>query len=396
MTGLAAASLLPQSAAPADAAPGPLAGRRIALVTASASRLGGGVFEAVAAHAAMIRALGGQAEVFALRDAHAEEDRARFGVSAVTLADVKGPRQIGYAPQMTGQLLAAEPDCVHLHGIWMYPSAAASRWAKRAGRPFFISPHGMLDPWITGRGRWKKALARSGYERTGWARATALHALTNREARDIARESGRHDSIVIPNAGPEALGMARAAMPAPVIAYIGRIHPKKNLLALVEAWISAPRAGGAQLRIAGWGEPADVTALEAAVARSDGSVEFLGPVYGEAKAELLGSARFVVLPSHSEGLPMAMLEAWAAGLPTVMTEECNLDEGFAAGAALNCGYDAPAIAAALSHALALTEPDWKAMSNAARELARTRFSAAAIAARWAEVYAGAIRAGAGR
>ena len=52
--------------------------------------------------------------------------------------------------------------------------------------------------------------------------------------------------------------------------------------------------------------------------------------------------------------------------------------------------------AALSHALALTEPDWKAMSNAARELARTRFSAAAIAARWAEVYAGAIRAGAGR
>ncbi len=379
-----------------EAMDAPLSGRRIALVTASASRLGGGVFEAVVAQAEMIRSLGGRADIFALRDAHSEADRARFGPSEVFLTDVRGPRQIGFAPELGRMLIAEAPDCVHLHGIWMYPSASASNWAKRTGRPYFISPHGMLDPWITGRGRWKKALARAGYERAGWARARAFHALTEREARDIARESGRNDSIVIPNAGPEALPEPRAAMPEPVIAYIGRIHPKKNLIALVEGWARVTRQSPARLVIAGWGEPEDVRALEDAVARGDRSATFVGPVYGDAKAELLDSARFVVLPSHSEGLPMAMLEAWAAGVPTLMTEECNLAEGFAAGAALNCGYDAAALAACLSHALVMDEAEWRIMSDAARGVAGSHFSAAAISARWAQVYNAAIDGEIGR
>jgi poly(glycerol-phosphate) alpha-glucosyltransferase len=378
---------------PAAASPSPLAGRRIALVTASASRLGGGVFEAVVAQAEMIRTLGGDAAVFALRDAHSETDRARFGSSDVSLADVRGPRQIGYAPDLERMLLAAGPDCVHLHGIWMYPSASASNWACRTERPYFISPHGMLDQWITNRGRWKKALARAGYERTNWARATALHALTAREAKDIARESGRDDSIVIPNAGPETRTVPRTAMPGPVITYIGRIHPKKNLLALVEAWTRTPRPDGARLVLAGWGDPHDVATLEAAVAQGDGSAQFIGPVYGKAKADLLGSARFVALPSHSEGLPMAMLEAWSAGVPTLMTDECNLAEGFAAGAALNCGYDAAAIAACLEHALAMDEAAWRVMSEAARAVSGANFSASVISARWGQLYSAAICSG---
>jgi poly(glycerol-phosphate) alpha-glucosyltransferase len=43
----------------------------------------------------------------------------------------------------------------------MYPSRAGLQWARRTGKPYLISPHGMLDPWITGRGRAKKALAGS-------------------------------------------------------------------------------------------------------------------------------------------------------------------------------------------------------------------------------------------
>ena len=35
-----------------------------------------------------------------------------------------------------------------------------------------------------------------------------------------------------------------------------------------------------------------------------------------------------ILPSFSEGLPMAVLEAWAYGLPVLMTDHCNLPEGF--------------------------------------------------------------------
>jgi hypothetical protein len=103
-------------------------------------------------------------------------------------------------------------------------------------------------------------------------------------------------------------------------------------------------------------------------------VRFVGQVHGEAKQALLEQARFVVLPSHSEGLPMTILEAWAAGTPTIMTGACHLPEGFAAGAALECGTEPASIAAVLGHALALDEPDWRAMSDAAlgSRVARSR------------------------
>jgi poly(glycerol-phosphate) alpha-glucosyltransferase len=371
---------------------------RIGLLTASASRLGGGVFEAVVAHATMIRQLGAVPVVIALEDGFSNEDRTRFDGSGaeVVVCRVAGPRQIGYSPGMLAALEQARLDCLHLHGIWMYPSHAGARWARKTGQPYFISPHGMLDPWIVSRGRWKKALARLGYERAGWARATAMHALTRREARDIVREVGEDKSLVIPNAGPAA------ALEAPLppadrhVVYIGRIHAKKNLIALVAGWAAAERPARARLTIAGWGDDADVAALKQAIAAADGSVAFVGPVFGQQKQALLDDARFVVLTSHSEGLPMAILEAWAAGKPTLMTAECNLEEGFAAGAALECGYDQPAIAQTVQQALAMDDAEWQRMSAAALALARSSFSSEVVAKQWGQAYAAAIHGGSPR
>jgi glycosyltransferase involved in cell wall biosynthesis len=363
-----------------------LAGLRIGLLTASASRLGGGVFEAVVAQAALIRERGGEAPVFALDDAHGEDDAARFGPSPVMRSAVTGPAMIGFAPTLIHRLIAAQLDCLHLHGIWMYPSRAGSTWALRTGRPYVISPHGMLAPWITARGRVKKELARIAYERPSWRRARRLHALTPSEAQDIARESGRRDSCIIPNAAPP-LGPLPVERAAAQFVYIGRIHPKKNLAALIAAWRrSGAGAAGARLTIAGWGEDHDVAELRRIVAEAAEDVAFVGPVYGAAKQRLLGAARFVVLPSLSEGLPMAILEAWSAGVPTLMSRECNLDDGFAAGAAIDCGLDVDAISAAILRAMALGETRWRVMAEAAQRLAAGAYSAETVSERWAQYY----------
>ena len=369
----------------------PLADRRIGLLTSSASRLGGGVFEAVVAQARIIRELGAEAVVFAIADEHSRSDEHRFSPGKVVACESVGPRQIGFAPAMLERLLDAKLDCLHLHGIWMHPSRAGTLWARRTGRAYIVSPHGMLDPWILSRGRWKKALARVGYERASWRAATMLHALTGREAEDIARETGRCDSLVIANAGP-APGRERSHMPSPVVAYIGRVHPKKNLGALIAAWAKAQTPMGARLVLAGWGDEGDVDALRQQVAVAGPDVEFLGPVFGAEKQGLLDRARFVILPSHSEGLPMAVLEAWAAATPTIMTSECNLPDGFLAGAAIECGYDAHAISAVLERALAMPEGDWLAMSAAALNLARADYSPARIAGDWEQAYLAAMRA----
>lgn len=378
----------------ADAALPDLTGRHIGLLASSSSRQGGGVFEAMVAQAEIIRAMGGKVTVFAMIDADTDQDRARFAPSQVMNFARKGPPQISYAPGLTEAMIAADLDCLHVHGIWQYPSCAGAIWAGRTGRPYFITPHGMLDPWIYARGRWKKTLLRMAWENKSWRRAYALHALTPREAGDLGTRTGRAEIIMIPNAGPDPAPAVSAAPRAPVVLYIGRIHTKKNLLPLVAAWQDMAARGqhpeGARLNIAGWGADEDVAALRAAIAAAPEGIEFLGPVFGAAKQALLDEARFMVLPSLSEGLPMAILEAWAAGTPTIMTRECNLDMGFAKGAALECGFDAGSIAQALGDGWAMDHAAWQARAGAALDLAGSMFSARAVAAQWGKTYAAAI------
>lgn len=378
---------------------GALAGCRIGLLTASASRLGGGVSEAVLTQAGVIRAAGGEAVVFALEDEHAAADAQRYGVSPVITCPVRGPRQIGYAPGLIRQLVSADLDCLHLHGIWNYPSRAGLVWARQTGRPYVISPHAMLSQWVVDRSRWKKALAKAGYERAGWRTATRFHALTRREAADIEQQTGRCDSLIIPNAGHPA-GEDRPVMPGPRILFISRIHAIKNIPPMIAAWLGLHHSGqlppGARLTIAGWGEPAEVSALEAMLVKAPPSLRFIGPCFGADKAREMAEARFIILPSLSEGLPMTMLDAWAGGTPTIMNDRCGLPEGFTAGAAIDCGISEEELARAIAKALTMVEPDWLAMSQAALGLARGPFSSDRVAEQWGQVYAAMIAACAGR
>jgi len=378
----------------------PLSGLRIGQLTAWASRANGGVFGVMVAHARTIAELGGEPVIFALEEPHAKADQGQFAPFEVHHYPVVGPAKIGYAPTMAAGLVAANLDLLHIHGVWMYPSRAGMLWARRTGRPYVISPHGMLDPWITGRGKAQKMIARLGYEHASWRAARLFHALTQREALDISTEAGpRAVSEVIPNASP-------AADPLPVdgaetrpneFLYLGRIHPKKNVHLLVEAWKArqgALRAAEARLTIAGWGSDEDVAALKAQVAEVSDSVAFLGPIFGAEKEALFRRARFFALPSLSEGLPMVVLEAWAARTPVLMSTECNLPEGFAAGAAMDCGVTVQSIGAALVKAARMRQDDWSRMSVAARGLSAGEFSSDRIARRWADTYVGLIKAGA--
>ncbi|MBO9602022.1 MAG: glycosyltransferase [Novosphingobium sp.] len=343
------------------------------------------MFEAVAAQAGLVRALGMEPVVIGLADSYSAEDRARLGGGEVLALSPAGPGMLGYAPGMARALRAARLDLLHLHGIWTACSAAASGWARTTRRPYLVSPHGMLDPWILGRGRLKKAVAGALFERSSWRRAAAFHALTDDEAADIRAATGRDGTIVIPNAvAPVGASAART----PTVVYIGRIHPKKNLDGLIDGWMLARDTLGplgARLRIAGWGAEEDVAALRGKLAGNH-DMEFLGPVYGAQKAELLEAAAFLALPSHSEGLPVAILEAWAAGTPTIMTRHCHLPQGFVRHAAIECGTDAQSIAAALRSGFAKTGAEHQAMARAAAALIEEEFAPAVVSQHWREAY----------
>ena len=113
---------------------------------------------------------------------------------------------------------------------------------------------------------------------------------------------------------------------------------------------------------------------------------FVGPLHGEEKDAALRSATTFVLPSFSEGLPMAVLEAWAYGLPVLMTEACNLDRAFALGAARPLDLGADPMVEDLATFLSLSSDELRAIGARGRAWMELDFTWDRIAHRMADIY----------
>jgi poly(glycerol-phosphate) alpha-glucosyltransferase len=287
----------------------------------------------------------------------------------------------------------------------MYTSVASLRWAKR-GSPYVISPHGMLDPWAVKNSRWKKRLAGALYEHRHLRGAACLHALSHAEAEAFRAYGLRNPVCVIPN-GVE-IPAGRPPVPAPwkgklpkdarVLFYIGRLHPKKGLETLLRGWSTVQRdanRSGWHLVIAGWdqdGHEQELRALAGTLGLHD-SVHFIGPQFGELKAACFQAAAAFILPSVSEGLPMTVLEAWAYGLPVLMTRQCNLPSGFEAGAALRIDPEAESIAGELQFLFQMSDADRSVIGERGLALVKERHQWSTVAAQMIAVYEWALGAG---
>jgi len=342
------------------------------------------------------------------------------------------PRASGYAPNLLGALQTGTADLCHTHGIWMWPSAAVHRWHIKTGRPYFISPRGMLDPWALTRSRLKKWVASRWFEAAHLRDAACLHALCESEAESMRAYGLTNPICVIPNGidVPESLdrkiesqkpqGSSRNRDGVKTLLFIGRLHPKKGLVGALKAWAAVNAAPGSTAKsdwcfaIAGWdqqGHEAELrklcdqlglrhrcTAAADFLAaddpnRSGGSVVFLGPAFGKVKDTLLRQASAFILPSYSEGLPMAVLEAWAYQLPVLMTQYCNLPEGFTTGAAIRIGTDSDSIVAGMRSLASRTDLELTAMGQCGRRLVEERFTWREIANQMRDVYAWVLGGG---
>jgi poly(glycerol-phosphate) alpha-glucosyltransferase len=373
---------------------------RIALVTAQLSfRRMAGVWSTVTALAEALCHGAVDCRVLGLADPAAAEPPLAALPFPATACRVRGPSAFGYAPDLLPALAATDPDLVHLHGLWTFPSLVARRWSEARRRPRLVSVHGMLEPWALRRSAWKKRLARLLYEDRNLAGAACLHAANLAELRAIRALGLRNPVAVVPNG--VALPAADRAPPPPAwrrelpegakaLLFLGRLHPKKGLFELVEGWgrLRPAERGGWHLVVAGWDEAGLVSRLAARAAALGiaDRVRFVGPQLGAAKAASFAHADGFVLPSFSEGMPVAVLEAWAHGLPVVMTPACNLGVGFAAGAALATEPEPAALARTLAAFAALPAARRRAMGAAGRRLVAERFTWERAAAAMRAVY----------
>jgi glycosyltransferase involved in cell wall biosynthesis len=187
--------------------------------------------------------------------------------------------------------------------------------ARLAGKPYVFHLHGgAFDRYYAGASvleqRWVGHTIRS---------ARVVLVLSDNWAAWV-RQSIRHPDVrVLPN--PVVAPRLPAGVPreSRTLLFLGRLEEEKGVFVLVEALARlATRYPALRVVFAGEG---DVAALRTAAAAAGvlERIELPGWVAGNAKAALLARAGIFVLPSRFEGLPMAVLEAQAAGLPVVAT-----------------------------------------------------------------------------
>lgn len=286
-----------------------------------------------------------------------------------------------------GVLYAAwrRPDILHVHAVGpglMVPLA------RLFGLRVVVTHHGYdydRQKW----GRLARLTLRLG-ERFGMRLSHGRIAVSA----DIARAMGaRHGADV--DFVPNGVAVARCGEPGPVLDAFGlarrryvllaaRIVPEKRQLDLIRAFA---RLGDSGLRLVLAGDDAfnGAYAQEVrALAAETPGVVLAGFQSGERLAALFDNAALFVLPSSHEGMPIALLEAMAYGLPVLASDiVANKELGLPESDYFPLG-DVEALAGALAARLA-APPSEAAMREQAEAVSRA-YSWAGIAERTGKLY----------
>jgi glycosyltransferase involved in cell wall biosynthesis len=379
---------------------------KVGFLTSSVSREAGGLFQSVQGLAKAVMSASASVRVFGISDSKSAVDLLTWQPLSVRTFPPQF-RAWSYSAQLVPALLGSDLDILSTHGLWKYGSVASGRWHRWTRGPYVVHPHGMLESWALRNAKWKKRIAALLYEDQHLRGAACLHALCEAEAQTIRAYGLRNAICTIPNGidlpqldessklRVEVSTLQTVTQGRRMLLYLGRLHPKKNLVSLLRAWASAQKSGVRSpdpgewlLAIAGWsqGEHEDELKKLTTSHQLLTTVRFLGPQFGRDKDACYRACDAFILPSLSEGLPMTVLEAWAYAKPVLMTPECNLPEGFAVGAALQIGTNPSEIATGLKQLFEMSDDNRATMGARGRTLVAETFSWPRIGEQMNSVY----------
>lgn len=323
-----------------------------------------------------------------------------------------GPSSSGYL--FNGDLVpwlrrnAGRFDAAIVHGLWQYHSFGAWRGLAGSGLPYYVYPHGMLDPWFKAEYPLKH-LKKWLY--WPWAEYRVLRdarrvLFTTEEERVRARRSfwlyrAREKVVAFGAARPPADGPALAARflaarpelrDKQLILFLGRVHPKKGCDLLIEAFAAAaPADPSLHLLVAGPGEEPLLSRLRDRAQRLGvaARITWLGMVQGVDKWGAFHASSAFVLPSHQENFGVAVAEALGCGVPVLISDKVNIAADIAADGAGLVEPDTLAGTHRLFERWASLGREGRAlMAQRARETYESRYSVQAMAAQLLETLAG--------
>lgn len=280
---------------------------------------------------------------------------------------------------------------IHQHGIWQLFSHRVSKFAHQQKLPLIVAPRGMLQPWAMNNSKWKKKLAWLLYQRRDLKRATAFHATAYSEAESIRWLGFKQPIAVIPNGIilpdlPEQ-SLEHQNSSAKTALFLSRIHPKKGLPTLLDAWKKVAPADW-RLVIAGNDDGGHVPKLVEQIDRLGlaDRVEIVGALFGAEKEQAYLDADLFVLPSYSENFGIVIAEALSFQVPVLTTTGCPWQELQTE----RCGWwvdpTAVAIEQGLREAFAAAPDELFRMGQRGRNLVENKYQWPAIADQMVQFY----------
>lgn len=280
-------------------------------------------------------------------------------------------------------------DIIHVHLARDLVTLPAAALAILAGKPLVVQTHGMIDsseklltiPL-------DKFLTKPVLKRAKW-----LLYLTENERIDLMQMVGRNHNLVhLPNG--IGLNMEHATShlgprgKVPQVLFLARLHSRKRPNLFVESAIKMLDAGlKAEFRIVGPDE-GELSAIRTLINNSGykENIVYEGALAPEFIAARMRECDVYVLPSINEPFPMSVIEALAAGKPSVVTDSCGLSELIQS---VDAGIVVDDSLSQLSEAIQclVENGDLRlSMGQAAHKLAREKFNIAGVADRLVQLY----------
>jgi len=305
-------------------------------------------------------------------------------------------------------LYRIKPDIVHLHGLWSFALHRCAAICRRWHVPYVIAPRGMLEPWSL-RQKWlKKRIARWLYQDRDLKCAAALHATAESEAEQFRKLGFKNPIIVSPNgvnvpAIPLSSLVLRPTSPCGNalrrVLFVSRMHPKKGVLELVEAW-NTIKHQTLNIKHQTWmcelvytvnGDfereyEAKVKARVKELCLEDQFI-FTGALNDDEKWKAYARADLFVLPTYSENFGIVVAEALWAGVPAITTKGTPWKEleDRKCGWWIDIGVDH--LAAALKDAMLLDDTQRYKMGARGRLLVQERYTWDAVVKEMVKGYA---------
>jgi len=302
-------------------------------------------------------------------------------------------------PDLATQIdrLAGEGDVVHIHSVWEEPQHLAARAAIKQGKPYIITPHGMLDPWSLAQKKWRKRLYMAWRLRRDLNQASALHFTTEAE-RDACGALGlKPQSVIIPlgiswhefETLPSRDGL-RKKYPQigdrKIAIFLGRIHPGKGVEYLVPAL--AQTRTKPILVVVGPDSDGFRATIEAMVDQAgvNDRVIFTGMLKGSDRVEALAGADLFALPSDHENFGMSVVESLAAGTPVIISDQVALASEVTSGKVGSVVQRDPKFIATAIDSWLSDESELPEVRSRCRTFALERFDWTLIAKKWVNYY----------